>query len=185
MKCLLRYNYLLRYHCLSWSWLSVSYSCLKILLITNCYWSDGRTIHKKSNSSDTGGKANNAELSKIIRKQYPLKKNIHLILDGAGYYRSKDLKDEADKLNIKLYYLPPYSPNLNPIERLWKVMNEHVRNNQYFSSAREFREQIDNFFQNTLPQIGNSLKGRINDNFQVLNPASWGGMGIYWHLIST
>ena len=91
---------------------------------------------------------------KIIRQQYPLKKNIHLILDGAGYHRSKGLKEEADKLNVKLYYLPPYSPNLNPIERLWKVMNEHVRNNQYFLSAREFREQIDNFFQNTLPQIG-------------------------------
>ena len=107
-----------------------------------------------------------------IREQYPLKKDIHLILDGAGYHRAKDLKNKAEKLNIKLYYLPPYSPNLNPIERLWKVMNEHVRNNQYFSTAKEFREQIDDFFQNTLPEIGDDLKSRINDNFQVLNPAS-------------
>jgi len=107
-----------------------------------------------------------------IRKQYPSKKNIHLILDGAGYHRSKDLKNKAKKLNIKLYYLPPYSPNLNPIERLWKVMNEHVRNNQYFSTAKEFRDKIDEFFQKTLPDIGDSLSSRINDNFQILNPAS-------------
>ncbi len=109
---------------------------------------------------------------KTIRKQYPANKDIHLILDGAGYHRAKDLKDKAIELNIKLYYLPPYSPNLNPIERLWKVMNEHVRNNQYFSTAKEFRDKIDDFFHNTLPKIGDSLKSRINDNFQVLNPAS-------------
>jgi transposase len=107
-----------------------------------------------------------------IRQQYPPKKAIHLILDGAGYHRAKDLKEKAEELNIKLYYLPPYSPNLNPIERLWKVMNEHVRNNRYFSTAKQFREQIDDFFQNTLPEIGDTLTSRINDNFQVLNPAS-------------
>lgn len=107
-----------------------------------------------------------------IRLKYPAKKTIHLILDGAGYHQAKDLKSKAIELNILLYYLPPYSPNLNPIERLWKVMNEHVRNNQYFSTAKEFRDKIDNFFENTLPQIGDGLKSRINDNFQVLNPAS-------------
>ena len=106
-----------------------------------------------------------------IRQQYPSKEAVHLILDGAGYHRAKDLKDKAMELNIKLHYLPPYSPNLNPIERLWKVMNEHVRNNQYFSTAKQFREQIDDFFQNTLPNIGDTLASRINDNFQVLNPA--------------
>jgi len=108
----------------------------------------------------------------IIRTKYPLKTKIHLILDGAGYHRSQALKDKAVALNIKLHYLPPYSPNLNPIERLWKVMNEHVRNNQYFSTAKEFRDKIDEFFQKTLPGIGDSLASRINDNFQILNPAS-------------
>ena len=107
-----------------------------------------------------------------IRKKYPLKKEIHLILDGAGYHRSQALKDKAVELNIKLHYLPPYSPNLNPIERLWKVMNEHVRNNQYFSTAKEFRDKVDEFFQKTLPDIGDSLSSRINDSFQILNPAS-------------
>jgi transposase len=45
--------------------------------------------------------------------------------------------EKAKELNIKLHYLPPYSPNLNPIERLWKVMNEHARNNKYFATAKE------------------------------------------------
>ena len=42
------------------------------------------------------------------------------------------------RLGIKLWHLPPYSPNLNLIERAWKVMNEEVRNNVYFPDAKTF-----------------------------------------------
>ena len=81
-----------------------------------------------------------------VREQYQSSGRIHLILDGAGYHRSEEVKQCAQALNIKLHYLPPYSPNLNPIERLWKVMNEHARNNRYFATAKEFRRQISDFF---------------------------------------
>ncbi|RLV59115.1 IS630 family transposase, partial [Parashewanella curva] len=67
--------------------------------------------------------------------------------------------------------LPPYSPNLNPIERLWKVMNEHIRNNEYFASAKEFRERINYFFYVKLPEIADTLTSRITDNFQTLTSA--------------
>jgi len=107
-----------------------------------------------------------------LRTENGSNKRIHLILDGAGYHRAKVVKDKADELNIELHFLPPYSPNLNPIERLWKVMNEHVRNNKYFATAKEFRNKIDAFFNQTLPKIGDILASRINDNFQVLNSAS-------------
>jgi transposase len=66
---------------------------------------------------------------RIVCCEYQSDGRIHLILDRAGYHRSGDVKKEAKKLNIKPHYLPAYSPNLNPIERLWKVMNEQVRNN--------------------------------------------------------
>jgi transposase len=102
-----------------------------------------------------------------IREQYG-KKTVHLILDQSGYNRSLLLPQHALKLNIKLHFLPPYSPNLNPIERLWKVMNEKVRNNRFFKGAKDFKEAINNFFDDILPGIGNSLNGRINDNFQIL-----------------
>ncbi|EAA8200304.1 hypothetical protein AOL60_22065 [Salmonella enterica] len=62
-----------------------------------------------------------------------------MILDGAGYHRTEQVKEWAFMLNIELYYLPPYSPNLNPIERLWKAMNEKVINNRYFTSPKVFR----------------------------------------------
>lgn len=102
-----------------------------------------------------------------IREKYGTK-TVHLILDQSGYHRSLLLPEYAEKCNIKLYFLPPYSPNLNPIERLWKIMNEQVRNNRFFKGSKDFKEAINGFFNDILPRIGNSLNGRINDNFEML-----------------
>lgn len=101
--------------------------------------------------------------------QYPLAPKIHLILDRGPYNISKDTRLAAEKYKIELHHLPAYSPNLNPIERLWKVMNEHVRNNKFFNSAKEFREEIHHFFNTTWPQISQSMVDRVNDTFQVIN----------------
>ena len=107
-----------------------------------------------------------------IRQHYKTSKTIHLVLDGAGYHTSHQVIAEAKKLNITLHKLPPYSPNLNPIERLWKVMNHYARNNQYFATAKEFRQRIEHFFATTLPEIAESLNSTINDNFQRLGSAN-------------
>ena len=106
------------------------------------------------------------------RGAYSSSGTIHLVLDGAGYHRSGLVTEAAQKLDITLHYLPPYSPNLNPIERLWKVMNKHARNSQYFATTQEFRRRIRHFFTTTLPDIADSLSSTINDNFQQFKPAS-------------
>lgn len=107
-----------------------------------------------------------------LRKTYPQAEKLHIILDQSGYHRSHAVKEAALVYNIELHYLPPYSPNLNPIERLWKVMNEQVRNNVVFESAQAFREQLALFFSATIPKIKSSLVTRITDNFQTLNTVS-------------
>lgn len=103
-----------------------------------------------------------------LRIKYPKAPKIHLILDRGPYNISNQTKEAGEKWGIILHHLPPYSPNLNPIERLWKVMNEHVRNNRVFTSAKEFKEAVLNFFNVTWPQISKSMVDRINDNFQIL-----------------
>jgi len=105
-----------------------------------------------------------------IKATYPCAPSIHMILDQSGYHRSLLVRDEALKRNIVLHYLPPYSPNLNPIERLWKVMNEEVRNNVFFTSAKHFRDSISDFFETKAPKMAQSLRERINDNFQTIKP---------------
>lgn len=103
-----------------------------------------------------------------LSNKYPDKKAIHLILDRGGYNISEATKKAAGKYRIKLHHLPSYSPNLNPIERLWKVMNEYVRNNRFFASAKEFREAIMTFFTHKWQIIKNDMRPRINDNFQAI-----------------
>lgn len=71
---------------------------------------------------------------------------------------------------IVMHILPPYSPNLNPIERLWKVMNEQERNNCVFRKFSEFKEKILSFFDTKWEKISHQFRERINDNFQVLKP---------------
>ena len=106
-----------------------------------------------------------------VRASYKEVAKIHIILDQSGYHKSHDLSKYAKNNGIELHFLPPYSPNLNPIERLWKVMNEEARNNYYFKSAKEFRERINKFFKEKIPIIAHTLSSRINDNFRLVTPA--------------
>lgn len=106
-----------------------------------------------------------------IKATYSEASTVHVILDQAGYHRSDEVKAHAEKIGVTLHYLPPYSPNLNPIERLWKVMNERVRNNRFFETAKEFKVRIKAFFDDDLPEISAGLGSRINDNFHIPNTA--------------
>lgn len=88
-----------------------------------------------------------------IKEKYIEKNVIHLILDQASYNKAFEVREYAYKLGIHLHYLPPYSPNLNSIERLWKVMNEKARNNVFFETAKKFKMRIKQFFDDELDQI--------------------------------
>ena len=102
-----------------------------------------------------------------LRKKHPEQHLIHLILDNAGYHKDKSVQEFAVSLGIKLHYLPPYSPNLNPIERLWKIMHERVTYNKYYEKFADFTEAIVNFFK-TIGKQKQILRRRINDNFQIV-----------------
>ncbi len=106
-----------------------------------------------------------------LRTKYPCANKIHLVLDRGPYNMSKKTFENAEKHGITLHHLPTYSPNLNPIERLWKLMNEHVRNNKFFDSAKEFRKAVLDFFDQTWNEIKYDMRRRINDNFHPLKQA--------------
>ena len=58
--------------------------------------------------------------------------NVHviLVLDQAGWHLSKDLQVPE---NITLLHLPPYSPKLNPVERLWAFLKSHYLSNRAYA----------------------------------------------------
>lgn len=104
---------------------------------------------------------------KALRQKNPGDHKIHIILDNAAYHKSHEVKAYAKSMQIKLHYLPPYSPNLNPIERLWKVMHEHVTYNRYYEKFTDFTDATDQFFK-IIGKKKRLLRSRITDNFQTL-----------------
>lgn len=103
-----------------------------------------------------------------LRKNHPEKRKIHVIWDNAGYHSDKSIQEFARNLAIELHYLPPYSPNLNPIERLWKIMHEKVSYNKYYETFSDFTDATLNFLKN-IGRNKSLLRSRITDNFQVLH----------------
>lgn len=107
------------------------------------------------------------ELLRAIRAKNPDDKRITLIMDNAAYNRSGKVKILAKKLGISLFYLPPYSPNLNPIERLWKFMKKKVLYNRYYEHLSDFEKACMNFFRG-IRKYRNELETLLTDNFQIL-----------------
>lgn len=62
-----------------------------------------------------------------------LKQGSVLILDNASYHRSEKLQNLFLKHKVSLLYLPPYSPDLNPIENLWGTIKQHLRSYYNYS----------------------------------------------------
>lgn len=96
---------------------------------------------------------------------------IYLILDNARAGKNKKLDEYLKSSRIKIKYLPPYSPNLNSIERVWKIVKEETMDNRYYESAALFFKTVRGFFAD-LPDNIAKWSARINDNFQriELNP---------------
>jgi transposase len=107
-----------------------------------------------------------ALFNKLLKEQ-PLG-IIYLVLDNAKYYRSKVVK-EFQKANprIQLVFLPPYSPNLNIIERLWKFFKKKITYNTYYEKFAVFKYYCLNFFEK-IEKHKKELRSLMTDNFQVI-----------------
>ena len=75
-------------------------------------------------------------------------KNIIIILDNAAYQKSYEVQDHAERLGIQLMYLPPYSPNLALVERVWKFFKKKVMYNTYYETFESFESALYDFFKN-------------------------------------
>lgn len=97
---------------------------------------------------------------------------IQVVLDNAAAHKNHKLTEYLKSSRIRLHYLPPYSPNLNPIERLWKIFRETTLYNKYFDTCWDFFAAVREFFAGRVHKMKKVLKRRINDNFQTikLNP---------------
>jgi len=110
---------------------------------------------------------------KLVEKAYPQMKKVHVFCDNARYYRNKEVQKYLQKSKIELHFLPPYSPNLNPIERLWKWMKERVTYNTYYPEFDDFKEAIFGFLQtlsslNPRSELAEEFSRRVGDRFRPM-----------------
>jgi transposase len=82
-----------------------------------------------------------------LAKEYP-NKELLLIMDGAGWHRSRNL---VIPCNIQAIYLPPYSPELNPVERLWQYIKRWTIRNKIYETVELLEDVVCDFIARILP----------------------------------
>ena len=107
------------------------------------------------------------ELFKQIDAANPAAGVIYVISDNAGCYHSNPVDEylHSGQSKIQLWFLPPYSPNLNLIERVWGFFRKKVMNNQYYPTFKKFSEEVLMFFE-CLSEYADELRTLLTQNFQ-------------------
>jgi transposase len=111
------------------------------------------------------------EFLQMIERAYPDLEKVHVFCDNARYYKNKDVASYLANSKIEMHFLPPYSPNLNPIERLWKLLNELILYNKYYEKFSDFRNAVLGFLNSLVEPsalILEVLVKRLTDNFRAI-----------------
>ena len=87
-------------------------------------------------------------------------------MDNARYQRCNKLTEQAEALGIDILFLPPYSPNLNLSERLWKFTKKKCLYSQYYETFCEFKEAIDD----CLNKVKSVCKEHVKNSFKPKIP---------------
>jgi transposase len=84
----------------------------------------------------------------LLLRYYASKEKIIVVLDNARAHHAKNVQDfvHAHEEKLELMFLPPYSPRLNPIERVWKKLRKRVTHNHFFETFEKFLRAIVRFF---------------------------------------
>ena len=95
-----------------------------------------------------------------VTKYYGNRKVV-MVLDNVPYHHAKRLKPilERYKHRLELAYLPPYSPDLNPIERVWWYMRKKITHNRYVQNLEDRITKYESFMKDfeVENQLGKNL----------------------------
>jgi len=77
---------------------------------------------------------------KDFAKQLPEDVHALMIMDGAGWHKSKELEIPA---NVSILLLPPYSPELNPAELIWRQLRQRKLSNRLYPTIDDLEAAVD------------------------------------------
>ena len=98
-------------------------------------------------------------------------KRLLVVLDNARYQRAGCVQAMARRLRISLLFLPPYSPNLNLIERFWKFLRKKVMRNTFYATFADFRAAVQRLLANVSAHI-DELTTLMTENFHLFEATS-------------
>ena len=110
---------------------------------------DGKFVYQRENDKFNGGSF--YSFLKTLRKRSSASgKKVMVISDNARYHHAKLHKQwrQGCSSKFELLFLPPYSPELNPIERVWKLVRRLCLHNQYFHELELMTNLIEEKFVN-------------------------------------
>jgi transposase len=114
-------------------------------------------------------------LLESIEAMYPALARIHVFLDNARYHHAKLLRAWLKRAGcrIRLHFIPPYCPHLNPIERLWGLMHKHITHNRCYATCAQFAAAALGFLREKVPRNWAGLRDSVTDNFRVIKPGDF------------
>ena len=106
------------------------------------------------------------KLLEALRTKHP-QIALTIVLDNARYQHCEAVETRAGELGVELLFLPAYSPNLNLIERLWKLTKAKCLRNRYYPSFTQFKSAIDSFLDSLNTRYQAELESLLTLNFQL------------------
>ena len=133
---------------------------------------DLETVQTRMIEAMTVDAASTIRLLESIEALYPLLALIHVFLDNARYHHAKLVQEWLARpgCRIKLHFIPPYCPHLNPIERLWGVMHRNITHNKTYATCAQFADTALDFLREKVPRNWADFRDSVTDNFRVINP---------------
>ena len=92
---------------------------------------------------------------------------ITVVMDNARYQRCRLVLEKATQLGLELLFLPPYSPNLNLIERLWRFVRKECLYSHYYEHFTLFKQAITDCLAETTGRHHAALSRLLTLEFQT------------------
>lgn len=125
---------------------------LEMTTVTNCDYINAESV---------------LELLGRVREAYGDRK-VTLVLDNARYQKCKVVWERAEELGVELLYIPPYSPNLNLIERVWHYVKAELRTREW-DDFKQFRERIDELVASTSGDARDRIRSLMGEGAQLFD----------------
>lgn len=130
-------------------------------------------ITKRLVSVSTEGGVNSETVCSLLVDLYnqhlDTGETVTVVLDNVRYQHARIVKEMSALLGIELLFLPPYSPNLNLIERAWKFLKKRVLVNRHYESLELFKKAITEGIEAINSDESERIKSLLSLNFQMFN----------------